>query len=62
MIHKKSEIDDIEERFNLLVRYITELSLTELPDLAKSMKCKSDDVIDAIYLAVSSNISAQGME
>ncbi|MDD3416071.1 MAG: DUF429 domain-containing protein [Lachnospiraceae bacterium] len=60
MLSKKSEIDGIEERFKLLARYIQELSLTKLSILAKTMKCSIDDILDAICLAVTSNIAAQG--
>ncbi len=60
MLSKKSEIDGIEERIHLLARYIPDLSLTRLSNLAKSMKCNIDDIVDAICLAVTANLAAQG--
>lgn len=60
MLSKKSEIDGIKERIHLLARYIPELSLTKLSILAKNMKCNIDDIVDAVCLTVTSNISAQG--
>jgi 8-oxo-dGTP diphosphatase len=60
MLSKKSEICGIEERINLLERYIPKLLITELSNLSKSIKCNVDDIVDAICLAVTSNIAAQG--
>ena len=60
MMSKKAEYDGIKERVNLLVAYIPELSVTKLVALSKSMKCNTDDIIDAVTLAITANISAQG--
>ena len=60
MMSKKAEYDGVKERINLLAAYIPELSVTKLVELSKSMKCNADDIIDAITLAITANISAQG--
>ena len=60
LLSRKSEKEGIEERIHLLSGYIPELSLEKMFTLAKSMKCNPDDIIDAVCLAVSANIVAQG--
>jgi 8-oxo-dGTP diphosphatase len=60
MLSKKSQIEGIEERINLLRKYIPELSLTKLTTLQKCLKCNIDDIVDALCLAVTANIAAQG--
>ena len=60
MLSKKSQIDGIEERIHLLRKYLPELSLTKLTALEKCLKCNIDDIVDALCLAVSANIAAQG--
>ncbi len=60
MQSKKSEIDGMEERINLLAGYISKISSSKISAMAKSMKCNVDDILDAICLAVTANIAAQG--
>lgn len=60
MQSKKSEIDGMEERINLLTGYISEISSSKISAMAKSMKCNVDDILDAICLAVTANIATQG--
>lgn len=59
LLSKKSDIDGMEERINLLSQYIPELSLNKLSALAKRMKCNVDDIVDSICLAVTANLVAQ---
>ena len=60
MLSKKIDIDGILERINLLSQYIPELNHNKLTILSKSIKCKIDDIIDAICLSVTANLAAQG--
>lgn len=60
LLSKKSDNDGIVERFNLLTRYLPDLSLTNLYALAKNLKCSIDDIVDAICLSITSNVAAQG--
>lgn len=60
LLSKKSENDGIVERFNILTRYIPELSLTNLQALAKNLKCSIDDIVDAICLTITANMASQG--
>ncbi len=55
VLSKKSEMDGIEERIQILTPYIKELSLAKLLYVAKDFRCNVDDVIDAICLAVTAN-------
>lgn len=60
MLSKKSEIDGVIERINLLTEYIPDISSSKISALAKRMKCNMDDILDAICLAVTANIATQG--
>jgi 8-oxo-dGTP diphosphatase len=60
LLTKKSEVEGLEERIHLLAKYIPELSIIKLSALTKSLKCKIDDIVDALCLTVSANIAAQG--
>ena len=60
VLSKKSELDGMEERINILSNYIPDLKLNKIAVLAKSLKCSIDDIIDAICLAVTANIVNQG--
>lgn len=57
---KKSEIDGMEERIQILSRYIKIQSLKELSETARALKCNVDDIIDAICLAIVGNLITQG--
>lgn len=41
-------------------QYIPELKLNELTILYINLKCKIDDIIDAICLSVTANLTSQG--
>lgn len=59
VMSKKSEIDGMEERVNILKEYLPELQLNKIALAAKNYKCNVDDIIDAICLAVTGNLVAQ---
>lgn len=60
MLSKKSEIDGIEERIQLLANYIPDLSTIKLLTLSRSLKCSIDDIVDALCLSITANLAAQG--
>jgi 8-oxo-dGTP diphosphatase len=60
VLSKKSEIDGMEERIQILSSYIEDLKLNQIAVAAKEYRCNVDDVIDAICLAVTANIVHQG--
>lgn len=60
VLTKKTEIDGMEERIKLLSNYIPDLTLNTIAGHASALRCKIDDIVDAICLAVTSNIVNQG--
>lgn len=60
VLSKKSEIDGMEDRINILSNYIPDLTLNKIAVHAKSLICNVDDIVDAICLAVTANIVNQG--
>jgi len=59
LISKKSNSDGIEERIIILRRYLPDICLERITYEAKQYKCKVDDIIDAICLAVTANMIVQ---
>ena len=60
ILSRKSDPDGVIERINLLERYIPELNINKLTFLSRDLKCKMDDIIDAICLSVTANLTSQG--
>lgn len=60
VLTKKPEIDGMEERINILSSYIPDLTLNKVAVHAKNLKCNIDDIVDAVCLAVTANITNQG--
>ncbi len=60
MLSKKAEYEGIIERLKLIVTYIPDISLENIMAISKNMKCNIDDIIDAIILAITANLSVQG--
>ena len=58
---QKKEYTGFKDRVNILERYIPDKTLTGLWDKAKDLKCKPDDLLDAVCLAVTAVLSTQGM-
>ena len=58
---KKKEAEGIEERRNILLKYLTHEMLDDISDRVKSLRCMPDDIMDALCLAVSAAYKAHGM-
>lgn len=58
---KKKEAEGIEERRNILLKYLTHEMLDDISDRVKSLRCMPDDIMDALCLAVSATYKAHGM-
>ena len=58
---KKKETEGLEERRNILLKYLKNEMLEGIPDRAKFLGCMPDDIIDALCLAVSAALKAHGM-
>ena len=56
----KSEKEGITDRVQVLSRYLQNLSEEYVRTSAKKLGCKPDDILDAICLAVTANLDAQG--
>ena len=58
---QKKEFTGFMDRVNILERYLPDKKLTGLWEKAKDFKCKPDDLLDAVCLAVTAVLSTQGM-
>ena len=58
---KKKEAEGLEERRNILLKYLKNEMLDGIQDRAKSLRCMPDDIMDALCLAVSAALKAHGM-
>ena len=56
----KSDKDGIIDRVQVLSMYLQDLSEDYVKESAKKLGCKPDDILDAICLAVTANLDAQG--
>lgn len=56
----KSEKEGITDRVQVLSRYLHGLSEEYVRTSAKKLGCKLDDILDAVCLAVTANLDAQG--
>lgn len=60
VLTKKSEINGMEERIKLLSNYLPDFTSYRVAVYAQSLKCSTDDIIDAVCLSVTANIVNQG--
>ena len=60
LMTNKSEKEGINDRVQVLSRYLQGLSEEYVRTSAKKLGCKLDDILDAICLAVTANLDAQG--
>ena len=58
---KKKETEGLEERRNILLKYLKNEMLDGIRDRAKFLGCMPDDIMDALCLAVSAAFKAHGM-
>jgi 8-oxo-dGTP diphosphatase len=60
VMSKKVDFDGMSERVHILKKYIPDLEISVILTKAKELKCKADDIVDAICLAVTANLNCQG--
>ncbi len=60
LMSRKKEEDGIHERVAVLRKHLPNLSVEALRSLAKVLKCKIDDGVDATCLAVTASLAASG--
>ena len=58
---RKKEAEGLEERRNILLKYLKNEMLDGIQDRAKSLRCMPDDIMDAVCLTVSAAFKAHGM-
>lgn len=58
LLSKKNELDGIHERISILNRFLPTLNVSYISDASKQFKCMTDDVIDAICLAIVGTFAA----
>ena len=61
VLSKKSEYEGLTERVQILQKYLTQLNVNDLIQMAKQYRCNVDDIVDAICLAVTANLAKQGL-
>jgi len=57
---RKKETAGFTQRVAILNKYLPKIHLSGLREKAKELKCNSDDLLDAVCLAVTAALSAQG--
>lgn len=60
LMTKKHDAEGLQERANVIAKYIPEVTEKWIIATAKQMKCKADDITDSICLAITANLHAQG--
>ena len=60
LMTNKSEKEGITDRVQVLSRYLQGVSEEYVRTSAKKLGCKPDDILDAVCLAVTANLDAQG--
>lgn len=60
VMSKKAEKEGMSERVHILKKYVPILSEAYILQKTKEYKCNADDIVDAICLAVTTNLNIQG--
>lgn len=60
VMSRKAEFEGLAERVNILSQFLPDLTCQFITDKAKELKCKADDIADAICLAIAANFDLQG--
>ena len=60
VMSRKAELEGLAERVNILSQFLPDLTCQFITDKAKELKCKADDIADAICLAIAANFDLQG--
>lgn len=58
---KKKEYEGLVQRVAILKKYLSELTVEYVKEKARTLKCKADDIVDAIVLVVTANLNSQGL-
>jgi predicted RNase H-like nuclease len=61
VLSKKSEYEGVVERVNILKKFLPNLDVNDLMQMAKQYQCNVDDIADAICLSVTANLAKQGL-
>lgn len=60
VMSKKAQYDGMEERVQILRKYLPQVDNGFVTAQAKKWKCNADDIIDVLCLAVTANLCSQG--
>lgn len=60
LMTSKHDAEGIRERAEVIAEYFPEVTENWIITTAKQMKCKEDDITDAVCLAITANLLAQG--
>lgn len=58
---KKKEYEGLAQRVAILEKYLPELTVANVKEKAKILKCNADDIVDAIVLVIAANFNSQGL-
>lgn len=61
LMSKKARHEGLVQRAAILENYLPQLTVQYVKERAKTLKCKADDIVDAIVLAVTANLNSQGL-
>ena len=61
IVTRKKEYSGMAERINILSDYVSDISLSDIMDRAKELRCNTDDVIDALCLAVTAALKVHNL-
>lgn len=60
LMTSKHDLDGIRERAAVIRKYLPEVTERWLSTRSRTMKCKEDDIVDSVCLAVTANLMLQG--
>lgn len=61
LLSRKKEITGLYERESILVEYLGTDNVKDLRSMSKNLGCSPDDILDAVCLAVTANLKAEGL-
>ncbi len=61
LFSRKKKPEGIEERKAILKKYLSGIDLPDVGEKAKELNCKADDILDAVCLAVTAALEANGL-
>ena len=61
VMSKKSTFEGMMEQIRIMSQYLPGISSAYILDMEKKRRCNADDIVDAVCLAITANLSMQGL-